>query len=148
MINGAGFPEELREKFWAECALTATKLNNLMIKKEGKNPYEMFYGEKMNLESKLKVFGEIGIEKDYNINLSDKMKNKGGLCAFLGYPEDHPKETFKVFDLKSERPKITRDVKWLNKTYGEYHGKIGVSTLENTELESSDEEIKVNFVKL
>jgi hypothetical protein len=38
MLNKAGFPRDLREKLWLECASTATKLNNLMIKKEGENP--------------------------------------------------------------------------------------------------------------
>ena len=54
MLNGAGFPEELREKLWAECALMATKLNYLMIKKEGKNPYELFYEKN---ESRIKIEG-------------------------------------------------------------------------------------------
>jgi hypothetical protein len=139
MLNRAGFPDELREKLWAECASTATKLNNLMIKKEGKNPYELFYIEKLDLGSKLRIFGEIGIKegknsyelfykekldlgsklrifweigikKDYNVNLSNKLKNKGGPCAFLGYPENHPRETFKVFNLKSEKPIVTREM--------------------------------------
>ena len=37
--------------------------------------------KKMNLGSKLKVFGEIGIKKIYNVNLSNKLKNKGGLVG-------------------------------------------------------------------
>jgi hypothetical protein len=66
---------------------------------------------------------------------------------FFGYPENHPRETFKVFDLKSEKPIVTRDVKWMNKTYGKYFGNNGTSSLENTELESPDEEIEIEFVK-
>jgi hypothetical protein len=54
MLNGAGFPDELKEKLWAKCAFTVTKFNNLMIKEEEKNPYELFYKEKLDLGSKLR----------------------------------------------------------------------------------------------
>ena len=147
MLNGAGFPEEMREKLWAECAATATKLNNMLCKREGKSPYELFYNEKPNLGVNFKVFGEIGVKKDNSQNLGDKLRNKGNLCFFLGYPENHPKDTFKVFDMSSDKPVITRDVKWLNKTYSEYFKGESKNNLEDTELESSDEEIEVEFIK-
>ena len=67
---------------------------------------------------------------------------------FLGYPENHPKDIFRVFDLVSEKPIITRDIKWLNKSYGEFFNKKGSINLEDTELESSDEEIEVEFSKV
>ena len=40
ILNRAGITEDLREKLWAEWALTASKLNNLMVKKEWKTSYD------------------------------------------------------------------------------------------------------------
>jgi hypothetical protein len=64
----------------------------------------------------------MGIKKVDKLNLSDKLKNKGGLCFFLGYPENHPKLNLK-HKIQSERPIITRDAKWLNKIFGEHYEK-------------------------
>jgi hypothetical protein len=48
MLNRSGVTQELREKLWAECASTATKLNNLVSKKDGKAPLRNFSDIKVN----------------------------------------------------------------------------------------------------
>jgi transposase InsO family protein len=43
LITNAGFEKIKRETLWAECAATATKLDNLLVKtSKTKNPYEIF----------------------------------------------------------------------------------------------------------
>jgi hypothetical protein len=46
MLNDSGVPEELRNKLWAECALTATKLSNITLRRNKGNPFELFHGRK------------------------------------------------------------------------------------------------------
>jgi hypothetical protein len=76
--------------------------------------------------------------------LPEKVSNKGNHCLFLGYAEDHPKDTYRVLDLKNQSVMMTRNVRWLGKTHGEFFNGDEPKIIENTELESSDEkEIRV-----
>jgi hypothetical protein len=54
--------QDLREKLWAECASTETKLNNIISRKDGKTPFEKFFGYKSKMIQCLKVFGEVGVK--------------------------------------------------------------------------------------
>jgi hypothetical protein len=69
-----------------------------------------------------------------------KLSNKGTHCLFLGYAEDHPKDTYRVLDLKNQLVMLTRNVRWLGKTHGEFFNGEEPKNIENTDLESSDEE--------
>jgi hypothetical protein len=61
-MTNAGFEKIKRETLWAECAATATKLNNLLVRtSEKKNPFELFHGKEDLIKKHLKIFGEIGI---------------------------------------------------------------------------------------
>ena len=51
MMIGAGFSQQDKRKFWCEVISTATKLDNIMVRKERtKPPYTLFYTD----ESKYK----------------------------------------------------------------------------------------------
>ena len=64
MLNTAGFPLEMKQKFWAEAASTATKLENLMVHKtDEKCPHELFWDRKPEYWKFLRTFGEMGVVK-------------------------------------------------------------------------------------
>ena len=64
MLNTAGFPLEMRQKFWAEAASTATKLENIMVHKtDEKCPHELFWDRKPEYWKFLRTFGEMGVVK-------------------------------------------------------------------------------------
>lgn len=42
MLNGGGFEDEMRQLLWVECANTATMLENMTVRKEGKSAFEKF----------------------------------------------------------------------------------------------------------
>jgi hypothetical protein len=42
MLNRSVVTQDLREKLWAECASTGTKLNNIISRKDGNTPFEKF----------------------------------------------------------------------------------------------------------
>jgi hypothetical protein len=73
----------------------------------------------------LKVFGEVGVKLSKLYGLPKKLSNKGNLCIMLGYPEDHPYDTYRALDLKTLGVMLTRNVRWTGKTYGEYFGEAG-----------------------
>jgi hypothetical protein len=141
MLNDSGVPEELRNKLWAECALTATKLSNITSRRDKGNPFELFHGRKSKLEKDLRIFGEVGVKVARNqVNMVEKLQNKGSLCIFVGYEDNHPEDAYRVLDLKNLTMMISRDVRWLGKSYGDEFGNKSPKILEYTDLESDDDE--------
>ena len=94
MLNTAGFPLEMRQKFWAEAALTATKLENMMVHKtDEKCPHELFWDRKPEYWKFLRTFGEMGVVKIHT-KIRGKMENRGKTCIFVGYAENSAADTF------------------------------------------------------
>ena len=54
--------------------------------------------------------------------IKGKLKNRGIPVMYLGRAPDHPGDTFCLLNLESELVLVSRDVIWLNKTYGDYKG--------------------------
>jgi hypothetical protein len=42
------------------------------------------------------------------------------VAMFLGYPESHSKDTYRMWNIKTKRMILSRDVLWLNKSYKVY----------------------------
>jgi hypothetical protein len=63
----------------------------------------------------------------------------------VGYEPNHPQDAYRVLDVKNKAIMITRDVRWLGKTYGECFGVQGPKNLKNTDMEESDDE---NYITL
>jgi hypothetical protein len=144
MLNDSGVTEELRQKLWAECAQTATKLCNITSRRNIGSPYNLFYGKSSKMEKNLRIFGEVGIKTARNqVNMVDKLQNKGSYCLFVGYEDNHPHDAYRVLDLKNLTIMITRDVRWLGKSYGSHFGNDENKLLEFTDLEDEDEDVVI-----
>jgi hypothetical protein len=89
MLNRLGVPQELREKLWAECASTATRLSNIISKKNGKSAYFEYYGEEPGYNNELRLFGEIRTKLTKIYGLPDRLSNKGSHSLFVGFTDDH-----------------------------------------------------------
>ena len=62
MLTAAGMSNDIRKKLWAECAGTATKLDNLLVgQKNEKNKAEIFLNETPKYANHLRTFVDIGI---------------------------------------------------------------------------------------
>ena len=118
MLNGAGLNKRLRKYLWAECASTATRLQNSIIKKQGeRSSYEEYYGKKNKILNHLRIFGEAGAVKNNKKKLHSKLENRGIVCLFIGYDANHPEDTYRMLNLETKKLIIIRDVKWLKKMY-------------------------------
>ena len=74
MMIEAGFSQQDKRKFWCEVISTATKLDNIMVRKErSKPPYTLFYNADPKHKKYLRSFGEMAV-----IAISDgkKMRSK------------------------------------------------------------------------
>ena len=124
MLNAAKFPEWLHNGLWAHCSETATQLDNLMVTKEGEQcPTLQFYGELPKWATSLCTFGEIGIVANQrNKKIHGKLTDHGFPCIFVGYPEDHASDVYKMLNLATKKVIMSRNLIWLDKMYGEYKG--------------------------
>ena len=121
MLNHAGFEGSLRSGLWHECASTATKIDNILVEDKKENsPYEQFYGESPKYEKYLRKFGELGVVTISNTNkMKGKLSDRGITGIFVGYARNHSGNTYRMYNPKTKKVWITRDIIWLNKMYGE-----------------------------
>jgi hypothetical protein len=102
MLNCAGLKDELRNKIWAESAMTVTYLSNVMsTKSELNSPYKLLFGSTPVLNSRLKMFGEVGVVTTKD-KIQAKVTNRGTTCIFVGYVKNHSKDVFRVLNLETK----------------------------------------------
>jgi hypothetical protein len=113
-----------RKLLWAECAGTCTLVDNLVTGTNGvPPPCQLFYGMAPKFGKTLRTFGEIGIVAEgTDKKIRAKLTDRGRPCLFLGYAPDHAGDVYRMLNLDTNKAITTRDVYWLNKSYGEYKG--------------------------
>jgi len=81
----------------------------------------MFYRNHSLYVDSLRIFGEMGIVAIYeNKKVKSKLAPKGKFCIFVGYLESTTGDVYKMLNLETMRVIKTRDILWLNESYGEY----------------------------
>ena len=122
MLNACHLPIYLRQQLWAHCAHLATLLEIILVNNpDDKSPYELWYDKKPSWTSNLRTFGEIGIIQDGALGkMKSKLTNRGFPAMFIGYPPDHSSDVFQFFVLSRRSIIHSRNVVWLNKSYGDY----------------------------
>ena len=110
---------------WHEAAKTATMLDNDTVQeKDRKPPHMKFYGEDPKYGKYLTAFGEIGmtaISSTPNKVGRTKLDPRGCISMFVGFSQDHPAEIYHFINLSTKRIIHSRDVKRLDKTWGQYY---------------------------
>ena len=114
MFAHAGIPMEMKQKLWAECFCTSTKLSNVMSRDvaphNGKSAHELFY---------MKVFGQIGYAAN-RIDIQSKLNDHASKIMFLGYADDHEGDCYRVYKFTTNQVLLCRDIRWTNKLFKEY----------------------------
>ena len=142
MLRDAILTQDMKNKLWTECAATATKLDSVTVNtaklhKKGdgmKNcPYYKFYGQLPSWIRNLKQFGEIAIITDHaKKKVQGKLMDRGFPAMFIGYPDNHPCDTYKFLNLRTNKTILSRDAVWLNKTWGKWKN-INIESNEDTD---------------
>ena len=142
MFDHSGIPMDMRKGLWCECANTAQKLHNILVSsKTPVPPYNQFYETNAPYLRALRTFGEIGVVTHYkNKQMRSKLDDRGRPCMFVGYPDNHVNDVYRMFDLQTEAIITTRDITWLSKMYGEYKGltPIQVEDIDDDQLDAMD----------
>ena len=122
MMLTAGFSQQDKRKFWCEVISTATKLDNIMVRKDRtKPPHSLFYNDDAKYMKFLRSFGEMAV-----IAITDgkKMRSKldprGRTGIFVGYADDHAGNVYRFINTQTKKIILSRDVQWLNSFWKEY----------------------------
>ena len=122
MMITAGFSQQDKRKFWCEVISTATKLDNIMVRKERtKPPFTLFYNDEPKYMKFLRSFGEMAV-----IAISDgkkmrsKLDTRGRTGIFVGYADDHAGNVYRFINIQTKQIILSRDIQWLNSFWKEY----------------------------
>ena len=112
MMIEAGFSQQDKRKFWCEVISTATKLDNIMVRKERtKPPYTLFYKKEPKYKKYIRSFGEMAV-----IAISDgkkmrsKLDTRGKTGIFVGYADDHAGNVYRFINIQTKKIILSRDI--------------------------------------
>ena len=121
MMLTAGFSQQDKRKFWCEVISTATKLDNIMVRKERtKPPFTLFYNDEAKSTEFQRSFGEIAV-----IAISDgkriwsKLDTRARTGNFFGYADNHAGNVYRFINIQTKII-LSRDIQWLNSFWKEY----------------------------
>ena len=122
MMITAGFSQQYRRKFWCEVISTATKLDNIMVRKERtKPPYTLFYNDEPKYMKFLRSFGEMAvIAVSDGKKMRSKLDTRGRTGIFVGYADDHAGNVYRFINIQTKQIILSRDIQWLNSFWKEY----------------------------
>ena len=142
MLLTAGFSQQDKRKFWCEVISTATKLDNIMVRKERtKPPYTLFYNDEPKYKKYLRSFGEMAV-----IAISDgkkmrsKLDTRGRTGIFVGYADDHAGNIYRFINIQTKKIILSRDIQWLNSFWKDYKKRKDDSKKLMDEFYSHDED--------
>ena len=122
MMLTAGFSQQDKRKFWCEVISTATKLDNIMVRKDRtKPPYSLFYNDEAKYMKFLRSFGEMAvIAITDGKKMRSKLEPRGRTGIFVGYADDHAGNVYRFINTQTKKIILSRDVQWLNSFWKEY----------------------------
>ena len=146
MFIGAGIDERLRKLLWAEAMNTAIDLDNVMTQADGQSAYQKFTRNKEHPKyaRNLQTFGEIGVIINKRGQKS-KMTNRGKKAMMVEYHRQSGAEVYWMYNFETEKITQTRDIRWTNEMYDEYHQKTTNNDDTDDETQSkSDDDLSSN----
>ena len=123
MMITAGFSQQDKRQFWCEVISTATKLDNIMVRKERtKPPFTLFYNDEPKYMKFLRSFGEMisRISISDGKKMRSKLYTRGRTGIFVGYADDHAGNVYRFINIQTKQIILSRDIQWLNSFWKEY----------------------------
>ena len=138
MLNDAHLTPALRSGLWAECANTATYLDNLDCENDAGEPrYKLFYGVDDKRFKYLQKFGEMAIVKNGD-NIQNKLENRGIPAIYLGHAENHSAEVSRFLKISTRKVIRSRDARFLATTFLRWARDTGYNLTQQSILDDDD----------
>ena len=114
MMNHANLTLESQKEFWAEAVACSAFIEDLMIKAGRTSPalYNWTNTTVTKWVKNLVQFGRIGVVKKKGKQA--KMVDKGYPAMMVGYALNHGAGTYRLYNPKTKRIIMSRDVKWMD----------------------------------
>lgn len=139
MLNAANLTGSLRHGLWAECAQTATYLDNLDCDNATGEPrYKLFYGKDDKRFGHIKAFGEMAIVK-FGDAIKNKLENRGVPAIYLGHAPNHSAEVCRFLKVSTKRVIRSRDARFLGMTFLKWARETGYDVAQGEDLIADDE---------
>jgi hypothetical protein len=122
--NAAQFTQSLRDGVWTESGRFATIIQNNLVTprfQELGSPYKQFHGEDWKGFNNLHRFGFMGVVTNSQ-KIKAKLQDRGATYIYLGPADDHANDVHRFLNPQTKKVITSRDVKWLNKSYGVWKG--------------------------
>ena len=119
MMSAANVPAKVKRIIYREAIATATKLDGLMqVELNGvtKSRYEHEFGKNPPFVDHLRTWGEAGTVK-IKTTTSPKDANPGEHCMMVGYADNHPGDTYRMWNPDTKQLHQVRDVVWLKRMF-------------------------------
>ena len=117
--------------------------NNLLTLSRNLSPFQQFFG----MLSLMQKFGEMCVTTHWDNSHHVMLANHGIPGIWVGGADGYPTGTYQVFNPKTKKITLTREVTFLQKSYRDYN-KAENSVLVTTSYEGSDEEEELKLVPL
>jgi hypothetical protein len=119
MMHRANVPERIRYKLVGEAFTTATLLDALVpITIDGVTKARVLHwcGKLPAYANHLRVWGEAGTVKTKTL-ATPKIADRGIPCMLVGYALDHAGDVYRMWNPKTGRVHVTRDIIWLRRMF-------------------------------
>ena len=125
MLIQAGIKSKEKGEFWCEVISTATNFDIIMMRPDRtKPPYMLFYNKDANFMKHLRCFGQMAVVAICEGGkMRSKLDNRGKICMFVGYVDDHSGDVYRVLTIKTKRIIMSRHARWLNIIWKHYRTK-------------------------
>jgi hypothetical protein len=110
-------------------------------------PYEKMHNKQPNMMDNLHTFGELAIVHDGKTKIKAKLKDKGLVAMFVGYPDNHAGEVCQFFNITTKIISNSRTAICLHKTYAVYFT-ISKDLISHISADDSEVEIEAHEVTL
>jgi hypothetical protein len=118
MFNDSGIVDKIRDGLWAECASTASFYENRIVNTTTQqSPLQLMYNKHFKGHNNLKTFGEMCVVTTKKA-IQGKFNDRGTVALFVGYPDNHADDVYRIFNIKTKQIIKSRDLVWLILSYG------------------------------
>ena len=122
-MNTAGMSEADRGRLWPEICKTMSQMTNVVMNsRRDKPPDELFYGKPCaNLLRHAVQPGRIGYVPKVK-RAKGNLENRGNKCIFVGYADNHSRDTYRMYNPVTKRLTETRHVTWADFEFSRPNG--------------------------
>jgi hypothetical protein len=119
LMADANVPPDILYCVYSKAFETATRLDGLIpVEIDGKTAtkYEHWCGKNPEFAKHLRTWGEAGTVK-VKTGTTPKLDDRGVQCMFVGYALNHAGDVYEMWDPKTKRVHVMRDVIWLKRMF-------------------------------